>query len=279
VTAPLRLLPLGTNGYFPTQGRQTMSYLLVAPGGDGAGPRTGSNTESPAALVLDAGTGLGRLADPELRELLEPIERLDILLTHYHLDHVVGLSFLPGLWSGRAVRIFAPSPPLTVGGSEALDRLISPPLFPVGFSRWPLAVEIVPYSSLSLEIGPFSLKLRAQRHPGGSVGVRVGDALAYVTDTVLDRGTIDFVRGVGTLLHEVWLTDEEAQQDDAGRTGHSAAGPVADLARDAGVGRLVPIHHHPRRTAAGLDLLLAALAARAGCPVELPVEGRAIDLT
>jgi ribonuclease BN (tRNA processing enzyme) len=86
------------------------------------------------------------------------------------------------------------------------------------------------------------------------------------------------VRGVGTLLHEVWLTDEEAERDDAGRTGHSAAGAVAELAREAGVGRLVPVHHHPRRTAADLDALAGALARSAGCPVELPVEGRAIEL-
>ncbi len=267
MSTPLRLLPLGTNGYFPAHGRQTMSYLVT-----GSGPGAG------VALVLDAGTGLGRLIEPEVRAQLEDVERLDILLTHYHLDHVVGLSFLPGVWSGRAVRIFAPSPPLTQGGSEALDRLISPPLFPVGFSRWPLAVEIVPYSSSRLEIGGLTLTLRAQKHPGGSVGVRIDDRLAYITDTVMDRGTAPFVSGVGTLLHEVWLTDEEAEQDDAGRVGHSAAGAVAELARAARVGRLVPVHHHPRRTAADLDALVVALAAGAGCPVELPVEGRAIEL-
>lgn len=260
---PLRLLPLGTNGYFPANGRQTMSYLLTTPG---------------AALLLDAGTGLGRLVEPEIRKHVESLERLDILLTHYHLDHVVGLSFLPGLWTGRAVRIFAPSPPLTQGGSEALDRLISPPLFPVGFARWPLAVEIVPYSGTRLEIGELTLALRAQKHPGGSVGVRIDDRLAYVTDTVMDRATATFVEGVGTLLHEVWLTDEEAEMDDAGRTGHSAAGAVAALAREAKVGRLIPVHHHPRRTVAELDALAVALAAGAGCPVELPVEGRPIEL-
>jgi ribonuclease BN (tRNA processing enzyme) len=263
VSAPFRLWPLGTNGYFPTHGRQTMSFLLVGPG---------------VVLALDAGTGLGRLAEPDLRAELEGAERLDILLTHYHLDHVVGLSFLPGLWSGRAVRIFAPAPPLTAAGREALDQLIAPPLFPVGFALWPLAVEIVPYVGETLELDGLALRLRAQKHPGGSVGVRIGDALAYVTDTVIDAETAPFVRGVGTLLHEVWLTDEEAERDDAGRTGHSAAGAVADLARAAGVGRLVPVHHHPRRTAAELDALAGTLAARAGCPVELPVEGRPIAL-
>jgi ribonuclease BN (tRNA processing enzyme) len=199
-------------------------------------------------------------------------------LTHYHLDHVVGLSFLPGIASDKRIRIFAPAPPLTVSGTEALDRLISPPLFPIGFLRWPMPVEIVPYSGSRLEIGTLRLSLRAQKHPGGSVGVRIDDRLAYVTDTVLDRGTVEFVRGVGTFLHEVWLDDEQAARDDAGRTGHSAAGPVAELARDAGVGRLMPVHHHPRRTAEELAALRLAMAERAGCPVVLPVEGEALEL-
>ena len=110
---PLRLLPLGTNGYFPAHGRQTMSYLLTMPG---------------AALLLDAGTGLGRLIEPEVRNHVESLERLDILLTHYHLDHVVGLSYLPGVLGTLPVRIHAPVPPLVALGSEALDRLLSPPL-------------------------------------------------------------------------------------------------------------------------------------------------------
>jgi ribonuclease BN (tRNA processing enzyme) len=264
MTPRLRLVPLGTNGFIPTQGRMTMSFLLVAPG--------------EGALLLDAGTGVARLLEPAVRAELAEIERLDILLTHYHLDHVVGLSFLPAVASDLRLRIHAPAPPLTAFGSEALDRLIAPPLFPIGIHRWPMPVEIVPYSGTELAIGPFVLTLRAQKHPGGSVGVRLGDRLAYVTDTVIDLATIEFVRGVRTLLHEVWLDDEEAARDDAGRTGHSAAGPVADLARAAGVGRLFAIHHHPRRDAAALAALVAGMGARAGCPVELPVEGEALEL-
>ena len=260
-TQPTRLIPLGTNGYLPSFGRQTMSFLLAAPG---------------AALLLDAGSGVARLAEQAAREALAGVERLDILLTHYHLDHVVGLSYLPGVASGLPVRIFAPAPPLTAFGTEALDRLLAPPLFPVPIHRWPMPVEVVPFAGAALEIGPFAVRVRAQKHPGGSVGVRVGDRLAYITDTILDRSTEEFVRGVETLLHEVWLDDAQAALDDAGRAGHSSASPVAALARAAGVGRLVPIHHHPRRSPEELAALRDALAEGAGCPVELPVEGRAL---
>lgn len=257
------LLPLGTNGFIPSLGRQTMSFLVV---------------DSGAALLLDAGSGVSRLLEAPVAKALDGIERLDVLLTHYHLDHVVGLSYLPGVSRDRRVRIFAPAPPLTEGGPEALGTLIAPPLFPITLDRWPMAVEVVPYGGPELEIGPFQLRVRAQRHPGGSAGVRIDDRLAYVTDTVVDPETAGFARGVGTLLHEVWLSAAEAEHEDAGRTGHSAVPGVADLARRAGIGRLVPIHHHPRRTAVEIEALARDLAKRSGRQVRLAVEGEPLDL-
>jgi ribonuclease BN (tRNA processing enzyme) len=259
-----RLVPLGTSGYLPAAGRQTMSFLLL-----------GEST----ALLLDAGTGVARLLEPTLAALLAPYPRLEVLLTHYHLDHVVGLSYLPGVWRGRPARIFAPRPPLTEGDpASALGRLIAPPLFPQTLAGLPLPVEVVPYDAGELRVGDLTLTVRAQRHPGGSAGVRVGDLVAYCTDTEADPATAELARGVPLLLHEVWLTDEEARRDEAARAGHSAAGEVADLARAAGVGRLWPVHHHPRRDRADLAALARGLAARAGLPVEVATEGEVYEL-
>lgn len=262
-----RLVPLGTNGYLPSGGRQTMSFLLLG---------------EATALLLDAGTGVARLLEPGLAALLAPYPRLEVLLTHYHLDHVVGLSYLPGVWRGRPARLHAPRPPLTEGEPvAALGRLIAPPLFSHTLDTLPLPVEVRPYAAGELAVGEYPLTVRAQRHPGGSAGVRVGDLLAYCTDTVADPATADFARGVRLLLHEVWLTDEEsrAAEAEAGRAGHSAAGEVADLARRAGVGRLWPVHHHPRRSGGDLAALAGAMAVRAGLPVEVPVEGEVYELT
>lgn len=253
-----KLLPLGTGGYYPARGRQTMSFLVHGGG---------------AALLLDAGSGVARLTEPAARAALARIERLEILLTHYHLDHVAGLTFLPGVARRLPVRIHAPAPPLTDFGPEALDRLLAPPFFPVGTSQWPMPVEIAAYGPGEVAVGPFRLRTRRQNHPGGSTGVRLGDALAYTTDTVIDPENAEFVRGVGLLLHEVWLSDEEAAREDAGRTGHSAAGDVADLARRAGVGRIGLVHHHPQRDDAGIEAMRAAMETRAGLPVLRIEEG------
>ncbi|MEZ5331159.1 MAG: MBL fold metallo-hydrolase [Thermoanaerobaculia bacterium] len=260
--AALRWVALGTNGFFPSWGRETMSFLLHRGG---------------RALLFDAGTGLGRLVEPELRRWVEDQDRLDLVLTHYHLDHVVGLAYLSGLWN-RPVRIFGPEAPLVDADPvTALRRLVSPPLFPKPLDELGLDVEIVPYSGTELTIGSFDLVLRRQRHPGGSVGVRVDDALAYVTDTEPDPGTVDLCRGARTLLHEVWSTGEEAAAPDYEARGHSSTTAVAEIASEAGVGRLVPVHHRPDRDATAVAAVAAELASLTACPVVLADEGRAYE--
>jgi len=229
-----------------------------------------------ALLLLDAGSGVARLAEPGPARWLESAERLDVVLTHYHLDHVIGLSFLPGVARHLRVTIHAPAPPLTEAGPEALERLLSPPLFPHTIAEWPMPTEAVAYRAGPLEIGPFSLATRAQRHPGGSVGLRVGDWMAYVTDTVADPATVPFVSHVDLLLHEVWLGDGERTA--AAASGHSSAAEVADLAARAGVRRVALVHHHPARDAAALEALRASVERRAGLPALLLEEGVPLDV-
>jgi ribonuclease BN (tRNA processing enzyme) len=261
----LRLVPLGTNGYIPTHGRHTMSFLLLGE----------------EALLLDAGTGVARLAEPGIAALLRPYPRLGVLLTHYHLDHVVGLVYLPGLWPDKPVRIAGPAPPLAdAGPRQALEALLNPPLCGLPLADFPMPVEIVELREDRAEVAGLAIRLRRQHHPGGSVGVRVGDALAYVTDTSPDPATVELARGVDLLLHEVWKTDAEAAAMPPGQSdgGHSHLARVAEIARQAGVRRVMPVHHHPGRSAEELRELVAALGARAGCRALLPEEGRAYEI-
>jgi ribonuclease BN (tRNA processing enzyme) len=256
------LIPLGTGGFIP-RGRHTMCLLVCAEDG---------------ALLLDAGTGMARLLDEGIAARLEGVERLEILLTHYHLDHVIGLSYLPGVWAGRPVRIHAPAPPLVDWPAhDALDRLISPPLFPVCLGDLPGPVEVVPYAEGGFRLLGCDIGVRRQSHPGGSVAVRLGDCLVYATDTAPDAETVRFALGVDLLIHEVWVSDCEANGSDPAQSGHSAASAVAAIARAAGVRRLVPIHHHPRRNAGEVAELAESLRSFGG-EVVIPVEGEPIAL-
>ena len=177
------------------------------------------------------------------------------------------------------MRLFAPEPPLVDGDPEvALDRLLSPPLFPISWRQYPGGVELVRYAGDGFRALDCDVRVRRQRHAGGSVGMRFGDSFAYTTDTEADDATIDFVRGVDLLVHEVWMDDAEAAAEPQAMRGHSAAGAVARIATAAGVRRLLPVHHHPRRSAAGVDALIEQLRAGFSGEVLTAVEGQAIGL-
>ena len=256
----MELIPLGTNGFFSTGGRQTMSFLAL---------------DGETAVLLDAGTGVGRLLEGQLASRIAGCGRLEIFLSHYHLDHVAGLAFLSAVWGGGPVRILAPGPPLVDGDPSALDRLVAPPLFPKGLSDLSFPVEIRPYTE-DLELAGRPARVRRQDHGGGSVGLR-WNGLAYCTDCRVDGGSAPFVRGSDLLIHEVWVTDEEAE-DGANRDGHSTVGEVADLAAEAGIRRLLPVHHRPGRTDEELARIRTLLADRSGIEVLATGEGEALEV-
>lgn len=257
-----RIVPLGTNGFFPSFGRQTMSFLVL----------TGEQ-----ALLLDAGTGVSRLIEPPVADLVAPYDELDIVLSHYHLDHVIGLSYLPVTWSRGRIRVFAPAGPLVEAEPEAaLDQLLSPPLFSASYRSFPAPVELIPVRQGEFQVGGLTLRVWPQRHPGGSIGVRVGDDIAYVTDTGVEAANQQYVRNVKLLLHELWATDAEAATERL--TGHSHLSAVADFARAAGVQAVMPVHHHPKRTNAEVRELVERIAKLAGIPAPFPEEGRAYEV-
>lgn len=259
-----RLIPLGTNGFIPTQGRHTMSFLALV---------------DDQAILLDTGTGIARLLDEPLAAMLRSYPVLNVIYSHYHLDHTIGLSYFTAVWPSKPLHIYAPERPLLHAlAEETLNDLIRPPNFPLTLQQFPCPVTITPLHDEHVQIGSVSVRLRSQKHAGGSVGIRLGDDIAYTTDTVVDQGTVDFVRGVKLLLHELWLDDAEVAAEEATRTGHSYASGVARLATQAGVGSLMIVHHHPRRTLAEIQKTAAACQKATTARVIVPDEGAVYDV-
>jgi len=241
---------LGSGGWLPTPVRETASVYL----------REGNDV-----LLLDAGSGAGRLITQP--DLLEGVERLFVVLTHFHLDHTIGLIALPALTHVPDRELWAPGRLLAdTDAGELVHRLLGPPfLAPTGEVTANLTTAVHELEP-SAHIGPFELELRIQpRHPGRSVAIRVGDELAYCTDTAYDPDNAAFVRGARLLLHEAFHPGDTTNDPM-----HSASGEAARVACDGGVERLVLVHVAPMHT--DDDGLLEAAAER------FPATGVGTDL-
>lgn len=244
----IRVIPLGSNGYYPSHGRQTMCFLVL---------------KQQQAILLDAGTGAARLAEDEIAALAADYENLDVILSHYHLDHVVGLSYLPSVWRRGRIRVYAPAPPFVPEGPDvAVRRLLSPPLVAAEIEQFRVPFELVPVETPEFRVGATAVRVWGQTHPGGSIGIRIGDDVAYVTDTGPDLANVSRVNGARLLIHELWLTDAEAAEENT--PGHSSVSGVADFVRASNLGEVMLVHHRPVHDAADIARMAADVSGKSG---------------
>jgi ribonuclease BN (tRNA processing enzyme) len=248
----MRLTVLGSGGWIPTSSRQTSCYLITA----GA-----------EALVLDAGSGLGALhINPAL---LDGVETVTLVLSHFHLDHVTGLGSVSarGL-GGRELTIAGPGAQSYGRPTRSIveDQLLASPFqtaSPVTTAHWAeLGWDTLSFAGHEIETW------EQTRHTLPSAGFRVGDRLAYCTDTEFDPETIRHAAGVTTLLHEAW-------EPVGAERGHTSGDEVGVIAAEAGVSRLLLTHNHPlpgvpeRTAAAAQARFAAAVSATDGAVLEL----------
>ena len=216
----VNVILLGTGGYHPNRRRQTACIAIPE-----------------AGIVLDAGTGLFRLRDHWGER-----DTIDILLTHAHLDHVIGLTFLFNTLHGhpeRVVRVHGERDKL----AAIEEHLWHPSLFP---ARPPCTLH--PLEPKSLDHLAAKVEYFRLSHPGGTVGYRLDlshGSLAYITDTMAtaDADYVAAIQGVDLLIHECYFPDQRRQT--AVTTGHSWTSGVAHVAAKAEVGHLVLVHTDP----------------------------------
>lgn len=271
----------GVRGSIPTTTPDTRAY-----GGDTSCIEVEAED---TLLVLDAGTGIQNLntaANLDRR-------RVDILLTHLHIDHIQGLGFFRPLFN-PATEVHIWGPASTSQSLRArLGRYLSPPLFPVYFRDLACCLVLHEIDRSSFTIGPFTVQSAYVTHPGPTVGYRIRDrhgVLAYIPDhePALGRQTLipdvrwlsgsDLASGADLLLHDAQYTVEEYSRKVG--WGHSSMADALQYAKLTGVKKLLLTHHDPMHTDMQLRTFHAQLKQEIYTPVsyDMAVEGMRVAL-
>lgn len=155
----MRIRFLGTNGWYDTGTGNTVCVLVE------------SDSEY---LIFDAGNGFHKID-----EYVKENKRIRLFLSHYHLDHIIGLHALNKFHFARPVDIYGPP-----GLKASLKRFLNRP-YTVPIGSLPVKLRLH-------EIGgrggncPDNVFCRPLKHSGYCYGYRVlleGKTITYCTDT------------------------------------------------------------------------------------------------
>lgn len=274
----------GCRGSLAAPGRETLRY-----GGNTACVEVRLNDGS--LVILDAGTGIRPLG---LKVQAEQPREVHLLLSHLHLDHLVGLGFFPPLFTnGVDIHVWGPRSPLDTLEAR-ISRYLSPPLFPIHLSDAQSRLQLHDVPDGSWSIGGATLLADHVSHSGPTLGFRIeesGASLAYIPDHEpamgIDLANMEpewisgyaLMAGVDVLLHDAQYTQDEYLQRIG--WGHSSIEQVVTLARRSGVKQLILFHHDPKHSDADLELMEAhawRLWGESGKRPILAHEGMKLDL-
>lgn len=196
-------------------------------------------------VFLDGGSGLVRapatFPDPTV-----------ILLSHLHVDHLLGLGMYSRLsMAGTETGIYVPAEN-DHEAARLLGLLYAPPLWPVRLTDYAGNVHLIAMPK-TLRFGNLRIDSMQGNHPGGSLvfRLRVGSkSIVYVTDYEHEEESFarlsEFAHGADLLLYDGQY-DEEGYVAHKG-FGHSTPQKGVELMRRSGARRLLVIHHDPECT-------------------------------
>ncbi|MEO8710792.1 MAG: MBL fold metallo-hydrolase [Parafilimonas sp.] len=238
----------GVRGSIQTSGPETKNY----------GSRTSCVmvSEDDNVLILDAGSGIQQFNSNDY-----PNKRVDVLLTHLHMDHILGLGFFsPFFDPGKEVHLWGPTT-ITQTLRARLSRYLSPPLFPVLLRDLPCKLVFHEIGNNTFQINHFKIMSGFIIHPGPTVGFRVmgkQSVFTYIPDhepalgrngMIKDRKWIsgyDLAAGADLLYHDGQYTDAEYQTKKG--WGHSSMKDALLFASFCRAKKLLIAHHDPSHT-------------------------------
>lgn len=223
--------------------RGSMSHAdpaLALYGGDSSCYLVRAGEES---VFLDAGSGM--LHAPA-RYPRTPA----VLLSHLHLDHLIGLGMFPGLMvRGQGLRILVPFCSDREAAERSLERVYAPPFWPIRLSQGECGVELLPLAE-RFAVGELAVETMVGNHPGGGMLFKLsyrGRSLIYATDYEHEERTFealtDFARGADLLLYDAQYTESEYPAFRG--FGHSTAEKGLELFARCGAGQMLLVHHSP----------------------------------
>lgn len=226
--AHIKIIFLGTNGWYDTETGNTICTLLET---------------KDYSIILDAGNGIYKIS-----QYIDFKKPAFLFLSHFHLDHIVGLHILTKFRFKSGLNIYGQK-----GTKKILNYLVNQP-FTVPLANLPFKVKIQEISEGQYSLFqnfqnseiktcslPFLVKAKFLVHSSPCLGYWFeldGKKIAYCTDTGICENFKELARDADLLITECAL---KSGQKTPGWP-HLTPEDGAKIAKEAGVKKLILTH-------------------------------------
>jgi len=277
----MKITLFGVRGSFPVPGKETFRY--------------GGNTSSLCIefndkdfVIIDAGTGIRNLGNYLIKKE-NGLSDINILFTHTHWDHIMGIPFFAPIYSGGAkIHMFGPSSNDEQSLKDIILSQLEHKYFPVSAHELTAEVTQNQLSETSFELLGAKISTIRLNHPCVTLGYRIeykDNTLVTVFDhepyhhtIFLDDGTaqilegnsplssfkklndrlMNFIEGADIAIMDSQYTKSEYFNGKQGY-GHSYYEYTLWLAKEAKIKKVILFHHDPVRTDAQLDVIAKSI--------------------
>ncbi len=210
----MKVIFLGTNGWFDGNGNNTICTLIDAKEG---------------YIIMDAGFGLAKV-----EKYITEDKPVYLFISHFHLDHVCGFHVLPRFTFSQGLEIFYEKK-----NKKAFKALTSHPLAaPLDYLRYKVTVHKIKDKEYKT---PFEFKTLHLAHADTCLGYRMkleGKIITYCSDTRVCENDRELAHGADLLIHECALQPGNKAEE----WGHVNPEDVAKMAKEEGVKKMALTH-------------------------------------
>ena len=212
-------------------------------------------------IVFDAGSGILNLP----KRVWKEHTTVHVLLSHFHLDHLMGIPMSPMLFDPSAEVIFYAED--FEGIPKVFQQMMAEPLWPVGPGVFKAKISYRLIAGRSIVLNqeqadqgteiPLTVTAVPVIHPGGAQAFRVDwgtHSMVYATDCDPDEGNgrylERFAADTDLLILDAQYTEEE--YENCRGFGHPSMRTAAEVIEASGAARGLFFHHAPTHTDAQL---------------------------
>ena len=229
--------------------RGSVAYVMEQPSRYGRNTSCMSLSSGGYPLIIDAGSGILNLNSDEdfLKSLQGPA---DILLSHLHLDHIIGLcAFSPAFNKDRGIAVHT----LSRGDRSLINQVFgafAPPYWPVPLEKIVTATCLPVQVDMPFIIGPFTIKPFVSCHPDNAASFHITDgskSLVYLLDNevpAMDEASyeklVKYCQGVDLVVFD--SAYDPAEYHKYVSWGHSTVKDGMRLHKDSGCKKMLFTH-------------------------------------